>query len=111
MSRVDEGVRKGGLLRWVFLGLGKAPMIFRAVAKARSHNALGQAYLLVGKQNVVRIDPPESENPISLDNVARAVTELPRLARSHAEATGHCQMFLGHAADRFIKCASSKSLN
>ena len=25
--------------------------------------------LLVGKQNVVRIDPPESENPIGLDDV------------------------------------------
>jgi hypothetical protein len=44
-------------------------------------------YLLVGKQNVVRIDPSESENPIGLDDVERAVTELPRLARSHAEAT------------------------
>jgi hypothetical protein len=86
---LDEGVRKGGLLRWVFPGLSKAPMIFRAAAKAQSHNALGQAYLLIGKQNVVRIDPPESENPIGLDDVDRAVTELPRLARSHAEATGH----------------------
>jgi uncharacterized protein len=105
----DEGVRKGGLLCWVFPGLGKAPMIFRAAAKAQSHNALGQAYLLIGKQNVVRIDPPESANPIGLDNVARAVTELPRLARSHAEATGHYvnQMFLGDAADHFMKCASS----
>jgi hypothetical protein len=44
-------------------------------------------YLLVGKQNVVRIDPSESENPIGLDDVECAVTELPRLARSHAEAT------------------------
>lgn len=89
--------------------MGKAPMIFRAAAKAQFHNALGQAYLHVGKQNVVRIDPPESENPIGLDNVARAVTEFPRLARSHAEATGHYVnlMFLGDAADRFMKCASS----
>lgn len=31
--------------------------------------------------------------------------ELPRLARSHAEATGHCvnQIFLGDATDRFVK--------
>jgi hypothetical protein len=47
-----------------------------------------QLYLLVGKQNVVRIDPSESENPIGLHDVERAVTELSRLARSHAEATG-----------------------
>lgn len=52
-------------------------MIFRVAAKAQSHNALGQAYLLVGKQNVLRIDPPESENTIGLDDVERAVTELP----------------------------------
>lgn len=102
---LDDGVRNGGLWRWVFPGLGKAPMIFRAAAKAQSHNALGQTYLLVGKQNVVRIDPPESENPIGLDDVERAVTELPRLARSHAEATGHYvnQIFLGDAADQFVK--------
>jgi hypothetical protein len=106
---LDEGVRNGGLLGWVFPGSGKAPLIFRAAAKAQSHNALGQTYLLVGKQNVVRIDPPESEKPIGLDDVERAVAELPRLARSHAEATGHYvnQMFLGDAADRFIKCALS----
>lgn len=106
---LDKDVARGGLLRWIFPGLGKAPMIFRAAAKAQSHNALGQAYLLVGKQNVVRIDPPESEKPIGLDDVERAVTELPRLARSHAEATGHYinQMFFGDAADRFVKCVPS----
>lgn len=106
---LDEGVRNGGLLGWLFPGLGNAPLIFRAAAKAQSHNALGQAYLLVGKQNVVRIDPPESENPISLDDVPRAVVELPRLARSHAEATGHYvnQIFLSDTADGFVKCAPS----
>jgi len=106
---LDEGVVEAGLLRWVFPGLGKAPMIFRAAAKAQSHNALGQAFLLVGKQNVIRIDPPESENPIALDDVGRAIKELPRLAHSHAEATGHYvnQIFLGDTADRFKKCALS----
>lgn len=109
----DEGLRNGGLLRWAFPSLEKAPMIFRAAAKAQSHNALGLAYLLIGKQNFVRIDPPESEKPIGLDDVEHALNELPRLARSHAEATGHYvnQMFLGDTADRFIKCALSLSVD
>ncbi|WP_206630078.1 MULTISPECIES: hypothetical protein [unclassified Mesorhizobium] len=82
-------------------------MIFRAAAKAQSLNALGQTYLLIGKQNVVRVDPPESENPIGLDDVARALNDLPRLARSHAEATGHHvnRIFLEDPADRYVKCA------
>jgi len=42
-------------------------------------------------------DPTESQNPIRLDDVARAVTELPRPVRSNAEATEHYvdHMFLG----------------
>ncbi|TJV17985.1 CBASS cGAMP-activated phospholipase [Mesorhizobium sp.] len=103
----DEGLRKGGLGRWIFPSHGNAPMIFRTAARAQSLNALGQSYLLIGKQNVVRVEPPESENPIALDDVARATAELPRLARAHGEATGHYvnTMFLQDHADPFVKCA------
>jgi hypothetical protein len=103
---VGEGVRKGGLWKWVFPLGSNAPLLFRAAARAQSLNALGQAYLLVGKQNIVRIDPPETENPIALDDVARAVAELPRLARTHAEGTGHHvhTIFLSDPVDRFVKC-------
>jgi hypothetical protein len=106
---VDQNGRTDGLAKWILPAWGKAPMIFRAAARAQSHNALGQAYLLVGKPNVVRIDPPESDDPIGLDDVDRATVELPRLARSLAEATGHriSQMFLGDAADAFQKCPLS----
>src|SRR4051812_1644914 len=60
--------------------------VFRAAIRAQSLNALGQAYLLIGKDNVVRIDAPETTDPIALDDYARAKEELPDLARSLVEA-------------------------
>jgi len=97
---VDERIRQGGALQW---GVLRA---FAAASRAQSLNALGQAYLLLGKNNVVRIDPPETNNPIALDDVRRSLTELPPLARSMAEASGHhvAETFLSDLADPFIKC-------
>ena len=40
---------------------------FNAAARARSRNALGQAYLLIGKNNITRIDVPESDAPIAME--------------------------------------------
>ncbi|MBA3677947.1 MAG: patatin-like phospholipase family protein [Sphingosinicella sp.] len=88
---VDDTVRQGGVGHWAFL------RAFTAAARAQSLNALGQAYLLVGKPNVVRIDPPESSNPIALDDVRRSLDELPLMARSLAEGSGH------HVADLFLR--------
>jgi len=97
---VDERSRQGGVGQWAFL---KA---FTAASRAQSLNALGQAYLLVGKDNVVRVDPPETSRPIALDDVARSLDELPPLARAMAEASGHRvqQMFLYDRVDPFVKC-------
>lgn len=97
---VDEQSRMGGALRWAVM---KA---FAAASRAQSLNALGQAYLLLGKQNVVRVDPPESAKPIALDDVRRSLAELPPLARAMAEASGHhvASMFLIDPAEPFVKC-------
>ncbi len=97
---IDERSREGGIGQWAFL---KA---FAAASRAQSLNALGQSYLLIGKHNVVRIDPPETDRPIALDDVVRSLAELPPLARSMAEASGHRvqQVFLEDCADSFIKC-------
>jgi len=97
---IDERSRRGGIGQWAFL---KA---FAAASRAQSLNALGQAYLLVGKDNVVRVDPAETNRPIALDDVARSLAELPPLARTMAEASGHHvrQLFLGDCADPFVKC-------
>jgi uncharacterized protein len=53
--------------------------------RAQSLNALGQAYLLLGKNRVIRIDAPESANLIAFDDFRRAKEELPNMARSLVE--------------------------
>jgi uncharacterized protein len=71
--------------------------------RAQSKNALGQAYLLVGKDQVVRIDAPGSRNSIDLDDYERAKDELPHMARSLVEAGGREieRLFLQDKADRY----------
>lgn len=97
---VDERARNGGIKDWAFM------RSFNAAARAQSRNALGQSYLLVGKNNVVRIDVPESDAPIAMDDVQRSVRELPMVARSLVEGTGHHieRVFLDGAVEKFIRC-------
>lgn len=97
---VDERARLGGIKEWAFL------RSFNAAARAQSRNALGQAYLLVGKNNVTRIDVPESDAPIAMDDVQRSVRELPMVARSLVEGVGHHleRVFLDGAVEKFVRC-------
>jgi patatin-like phospholipase/acyl hydrolase len=94
---VDERARTGGIKDWAFM------RSFNAAARAQSRNALGQAYLLVGKNNVTRIDVPESDTPIALDDVQRSVRELPMVARSLVEGAGHLieRVFFDSAVEQF----------
>jgi patatin-like phospholipase/acyl hydrolase len=96
---VADRVRKGGLAHW-------AVRAFSAASRAQSKNALGQAYLLVGKDNVLRIDVPESDSPIPMDDVARSLKELPEIARALVEGSGHRVegIFLQDHVDTFVKC-------
>jgi patatin-like phospholipase/acyl hydrolase len=71
----------GGMFQW------RGAMT--AAMRAQSLNALGQTYLLVGKDQVIRLDAPESATPIELDDYLRAREELPPMARSLVEASGH----------------------
>ncbi|MCP1850286.1 MULTISPECIES: CBASS cGAMP-activated phospholipase [unclassified Bradyrhizobium] len=97
---VDERARNGGIKDWAFL------RSFNAAARAQSRNALGQAYLLVGKNNVTRIDVPESDAPIAMDDVTRSVRELPLVARSLVEGAGHHveRVFFDGVVEKFIRC-------
>jgi patatin-like phospholipase/acyl hydrolase len=85
----------GGELQW--------RKVIQAAMRAQSLNALGQAFLLVGKNHVIRLDAPESANPIDLDDYNRACAELPLMARSLVEASGHkiAEMFLKEPVERF----------
>jgi len=80
---LSERAQNGGLKDWA------VAHPFLAAFRAQSKNALGQAYLLAGKENVVRIDVPESAQQIGLDDVTRATQELPLTARSLVEGSGH----------------------
>ncbi len=97
VQRVDAKLSVAGL--WGWRG------IIKAAIRAQSRNALGQAYLLLGKDNVIRVDAPESDKPIELDNVRRARNELPALARVLADANGHDvkRRFLAHPATYYSR--------
>ncbi len=79
---LSEATQTGGKKDWAIL------LPFLAASRAQSKNALGQAFLLAGKVNIVRIDVPESDNPIALDDVTRSLRELPLVARSLVEGSG-----------------------
>lgn len=102
---VDFAAQRGGALKWA----GLRP--FEAAGRAQSRNALGQAYLLAGKNNVLRIDVPESDHPIALDDTKRALRELPLAARSLVEGSGGLvqAMFLQDKADPFVRCPVAHS--
>lgn len=93
--KVDASRATGGIVSWRHA--------IRAAMRAQSLNALGQAGLLVGKENLVRIDAPETPDPIGMDDHRRAKAELPAMARSLAEASGHHieQVFLQEPAQLY----------
>ena len=71
--RVDNShIVKGGLyhLRKIIL----------AATHLQSLNALGQAGLLIGPENLLRVNPQITSNPIELDDWRRAKNELPPVA-------------------------------
>ena len=96
--QVNDDRSTGGMWQW--------RDALRGAMRAQSLNALGQAYLLVGKDQVVRLDAPESPNPIAMDDSDRALAELPNMARSLVESGGHRiqDLFLTHRADRYVPC-------
>ena len=85
----------GGLLVW--------RNIIYASMQLQSMNALGQAGLLIGRDKVIRIVPPESQRAIALDDWALANKELPSLAKKMAEKMGIqvAEVFLKDAADPY----------
>ena len=64
----------GGLIAW--------RDIIQAAMRLQSQNALGQAGLLIGANKVVRVDVPESDDPIELDDWLRSSQELPEVANA-----------------------------
>lgn len=94
--RVSDSKAKGGMFHW--------RNVIEAAMRAQSLNALGQTYLLLGKDHVHRIDAPETPKPIDLDDYLRAREELPDMARALVEASGHgiAERFLQHKVVPYV---------
>ena len=80
VHKVTPDMAKAGQWGWRF--------VIQAAIRAQSKNALGQAFLLLGKDNVIRLDAPESSNAMSLDDYERASCDLPPMASALIEAGG-----------------------
>ncbi|WP_426122496.1 hypothetical protein [Pararhizobium sp. PWRC1-1] len=106
--KLREKHLNGGVTGWgISIGV---PPLFKIAARAQSKNALGQAHLLVGKNNVVRVDVPEHDQLIALDDVRRSLIELPRVARAQADASGHYIESVFLADNRGYFCDGVKGL-
>lgn len=95
--------RLGGLLAWYNI-------IFAAM-RLQSHNARGQAYLLVGADRVLRVDAPERKRPIGLDDYVRASRELPPAASKALDKYGAsaASLFLREPATPYIPHSSGSA--
>lgn len=82
IHRMTRWQRVGGFWHW-------RSHFTSSVMRAQSHDALGQAGLHVGRDQLVRLDTPEVAKRISMDDVSRAVVEMPPVARAMIEGSGH----------------------
>lgn len=73
-------MKMGGLFAWLD--------IMYAAMRLQSHNAIGQAGLLIGRNRIVRVDAPDDAYRIDLDDWSRAVTKLPGAAATAADEHG-----------------------
>lgn len=73
-------IRMGGILSW--------QDIIYAAMRLQSHNAVGQAGLLIGRDQIVRVDAPAKAHRIGLDDWTRAVAMLPAAAETALEKHG-----------------------
>lgn len=88
--------KRGGFLAW--------RDIILAAMRLQSHNAQGQAGLLIGADQVLRVDAPATANPIDLDDYVRASRELPSAASQALEKYGEsvATLFLQEQATPYI---------
>ncbi|WP_322517169.1 CBASS cGAMP-activated phospholipase [Rhodopseudomonas palustris] len=81
--RFSEGqILHGGLWDWA--------EIISSAMHLQSQNATGQAGLLIGRDQLIRLNapPPAGQKPIDLDDCARACAELPGIAKKLIDENG-----------------------
>lgn len=77
---IDRAKMSGGMLAW--------RRVVDAAIRVQSLNAQGQAGLLVGREHIVRLDPPSCGVTIELDDWRGAVSQLLPLAGHTLHAHG-----------------------
>jgi patatin-like phospholipase/acyl hydrolase len=93
----ENQVMHGGLVDWY--------KIMASAMHLQSQNAIGQAGLLIGRDHLIRLNAkPMPENPIELDDFARASTELPPIALELVNEHGQtiCDRFFFEPAESYI---------
>lgn len=98
--RVTRGkIVGGGMWHW--------RDIFNAAMSLQSQNALGQAGLLIGRENLLRLDVPRDVPPIELDDWRRAVDYLRPAGFAAADAAVDriAEVFLGARAAAYVPTA------
>ncbi len=81
ISITDKQIRLGGLWHW--------RDIISSAMHLQSQNALGQAGLLIGRDQLIRLNAPAMpSSPIALDDYKRAASELPSIAASLVDERG-----------------------
>lgn len=73
-------IKMGGLFAWYD--------IMYAAMRLQSHNAIGQAGLLIGRNQLIRVDAPDDAYRIEMDDWSRAVAKLPGAAATAADEYG-----------------------
>ena len=106
--RFSEGqILHGGLWDWA--------NIISSAMHLQSQNATGQAGLLIGRDQLMRLNAPPStdgKKPIDLDDFARAHAELPDIAKALIDANGDVirDRFLFAPADPYPALYGSRAL-
>ena len=76
-----EQIRLGGIWHWRH--------IISSAMHLQSQNAIGQAGLLIGRDQLIRLNAPAMpQDPIMLDDIARASSELPSIATGLVDEYG-----------------------
>jgi len=95
----------GGIVFW-------AGSMIDAAAHTQSHNALGEAGLLIGRHNILRLAGPHMADPIQLDDWRKAMRVLPSIAQRLFDEFGDqvATMFLGAPAAQYVPIYPSARL-
>ena len=81
ISITDKQIKFGGLWHW--------REVISSAMHLQSQNAIGQAGLLIGRDQLLRLNaPPMPQSPIALDDYSRASRELPPIAARLVDEQG-----------------------